>query len=122
MGLRRSNASSRKIPKFGFKNINRIEYKVLNLEKIQELISNKIIKDKLDLDKIYSLGLVKKNSLVKILSKGKISSPIDITAHKFSRKAQKEIESAGGKVNIIKKMGKFIQALINIYKIEELTD
>ncbi len=95
----------RRIPKFGFKNINRIEYKVLNLEKIQELISDKIIKDKLDLDKIYSLGLVKKNSLVKILSKGKISSPIDITAHKFSRKAQKEIESAGGKVNIIKKNG-----------------
>ena len=95
----------RRIPKFWFKNINRIEYKVLNLEKIQELISDKIIKDKLDLDKIYSLGLVKKNSLVKILSKGKISSPIDITAHKFSRKAQKEIESAGGKVNIINKNG-----------------
>ena len=91
----------RRIPKFGFKNINRVEYQVLNLENIQELISNKKIKDKLDVDKIYSLGLAKKNSLVKILAKGKISSPVKITAHKFSKKAQKEIESAGGEVNLI---------------------
>ena len=91
----------RRIPKFGFKNINRVEYEVLNLENIQELISNKKIKDKLDAEKIYSLGLAKKNSLVKILAKGKISSPVKITAHKFSKKAQKEIESAGGEVNLI---------------------
>ena len=91
----------RRIPKFGFKNINRVEYQVLNLENIQELISNKKIKDKLDVDKIYSLGLAKKNSLVKILAKRKISSPVKITAHKFSKKAQKEIESAGGEVNLI---------------------
>ena len=91
----------RRIPKFGFKNINRVEYQVLNLENIQELISNKKIKDKLDIEKIYSLGLAKKNSLVKILAKGKILSPVKITAHKFSKKAQKEIESAGGEVNLI---------------------
>ena len=91
----------RRIPKFGFKNINRVEYQILNLENIQELVSNKKIKDKLDAEKIYSLGLAKKNSLVKILAKGKISSPVKITAHKFSKKAQKEIESAGGEVNLI---------------------
>ena len=93
----------RRIPKFGFKNINRIQYQVLNLEKIQELISNKKVKNKLEIEKIYSLGLAKKNSLVKILGKGKILSPIEITAHKFSSKAQKEIESAGGKINLILK-------------------
>ena len=91
----------RRIPKFGFKNINRVEYQILNLENIQELVTNKKIKEKLDIEKIYSLGLAKKNSLVKILAKGKISSPVKITAHKFSKKAQKEIESAGGEVNLI---------------------
>ena len=65
----------RRIPKFGFKNVNRVDYQVINLEKIQELITNKKIKDKLDIEKIYSLGLVKKNSLIKILGKGKILSP-----------------------------------------------
>ena len=91
----------RRIPKFGFKNVNRSEYQVLNLESIQQLILNKKIKDKLDIEKIYSLGLARKKSLVKILANGKISSPVKITAHKFSKKAQKEIESAGGEVNLI---------------------
>ena len=95
----------RRIPKFGFKNINRIEYHVLNIETIQELVLRKKIKDKLDIEKIYSLGLVKKNSLIKVLAKGKITSPVKITAHKFSTKAKKEIESAGGEVNLITKNG-----------------
>ena len=95
----------RRIPKFGFKNVNSIKYEVLNLEKIQELILNKKIKNKLDIDKIYSLGLVKKNSLVKILAKGKILSPVKVTAHKFSNKAREEIESVGGEVNLILKNG-----------------
>ena len=57
----------------------------------------------MNIEEIYSLGLAKKNSLVKILAKGKISSPVSVTAHKFSNKAQKEIESAGGEVNLILK-------------------
>ena len=95
----------RRIPKFGFKNINRREYHVLNIETIQELVLRKKIKDKLDIEKIYSLGIVKKNSLVKVLARGKITSPVKITAHKFSTKAKKEIESAGGEVNLITKNG-----------------
>ena len=95
----------RRIPKFGFKNVNRVDYQVINLEKIQELITNKKIKDKLDIKKIYSLGLVKKNSLIKILGKGKILSPVKITVHKISNKAQKDIESVGGEVNLISKNG-----------------
>ena len=55
----------RRIPKFGFKNVNRIQYEVLNLEKIQELVSTKKIKEKLDVEKIYSLGLVKKPNSTK---------------------------------------------------------
>ena len=95
----------RRIPKFGFKNVNRVDYQVINLEKIQELITNKKIKDKLDIEKIYSLGLVKKDSLIKILGKGKILSPVKIAVHKISNKAQKEIESVGGEVNLISKNG-----------------
>jgi len=95
----------RRIPKFGFKNFNRVDYQVINLEKIQELITNKKIKDKIDIEKIYSLGLVKKDSLVKILGKGKILSPVKITVHKISNKAQKDIESVGGEVNLISKNG-----------------
>ena len=95
----------RRIPKFGFKNVNRVDYQVINLEKIQELITNKKIKDKLDIEKIYSLGLVKKNSLIKILGKGKILSPVKIAVHKISNNAQKEIESVGGEVNLISKNG-----------------
>ena len=95
----------RRIPKFGFKNFNRVDYQVINLEKIQELITNKKIKDKLDIEKIYSLGLVKKNSLIKILGKGKILSAVKITVHKISNKAKKEIESVGGEVNLILKNG-----------------
>ncbi len=95
----------RRIPKFGFNNVNRIQYEILNLEKIQELVTNKKIKNNLDIDKIYSLGLVRKNSLVKILAKGKIFSPVKVTAHKFSNTARKEIESVGGEVNLILKNG-----------------
>ena len=95
----------RRIPKFGFKNTNRIEYDVLNIETIQELVSRKKIKGKLYIEKIYSLGLVKKNGLVKILARGKITSPVKVTAHKFSAKAQNDIESAGGEANLITKNG-----------------
>ena len=95
----------RRIPKFGFKNVNRIQYEILNLEKIQELVTNKKIKNNLDIEKIYSLGLVRKNSLVKILAKGKILSPVKVTAHKFSNTARKGIESVGGEVNLILKNG-----------------
>ena len=75
------------------------------MKPIQELVLRKKIKDKLDIEKIYSLGIVKKNSLVKVLARGKITSPVKITAHKFSTKAKKEIESAGGEVNLITKNG-----------------
>ena len=81
----------RRIPKFGFKNVNRVDYQVINLEKIQELITNKKIKDKIDIEKIYSLGLVKKNSLIKILGKGKILSPVKLQFTKFQTKQKRKL-------------------------------
>ena len=86
----------RRIPKFGFKNINRVSYRVINISKIQELIKDKKIKKELSVDLLVDLRLAHKNDLVKILGNGRIDSPIKITAHKFSASAKAAIEAAGG--------------------------
>ena len=86
----------RRIPKFGFKNINRVSFRVLNLSKVQELINDKKIKNELSVDQLVDLRLAHKNDLVKILGNGKIDSPIKIIAHKFSASAKAAIEAAGG--------------------------
>ena len=91
----------RRIPKFGFKNINRVEYNTINIDDIQTLIDDKKIKKELTIDKMIELRLVKKGDLVKILGRGKIDAPINITAHKFSASAEKLIEKAGGKITKI---------------------
>ena len=88
----------RRIPKFGFKNINRVSYRVINISKIQELINDKKVKKELSVDLLVDLRLAHKNDLVKILGNGKIDSPIKITAHKFSASAKAAIEAAGGEV------------------------
>ena len=86
----------RRVPKFGFKNINRKEYTAINLDTLQELLNDKKVKKELDLDKIVELRLAHKNDLVKILGRGKIEGPIKVTAHKFSATAKASIEAAGG--------------------------
>ena len=86
----------RRIPKFGFKNINRVSYRVINISKIQELIKDKKVKKELSVDLLVDLRLAHKNDLVKILGNGKIDSPIKIIAHKFSASAKAAIEAAGG--------------------------
>jgi len=92
----------RRIPKFGFKNINRVEYKPVNLSKLQELIDNKKIKKGLiNAESLISNGLVKKNDLVKILGNGDLKDAIKVEAHKFSKSAQEKIEKSGGEVKLI---------------------
>ena len=88
----------RRIPKFGFKNINRIEYQGLNLDTIQSLIDNKKIKTTLDFDSMVKLRLVRKNELVKILGRGELKAKIKVSAHKFTASAKSAIEAAGGEV------------------------
>jgi len=86
----------RRIPKFGFKNPHRIEYKPVNLDTIQKLID----KDKISIIDIAMLemnGFVSKNDLVKILGRGELKSKIEIKAHGFSKSAIEKIEKAGGK-------------------------
>jgi large subunit ribosomal protein L15 len=86
----------RRVPKFGFTNINRVEYQAINLDTIQSLIDNKNVKDSMDVDSFIANGLAKKKDLIKVLATGKINSPIKITAHKFSATAKAAIEKSGG--------------------------
>ena len=92
----------RRIPKFGFKNINRVEYKPVNLSKLQELIdSKKVKKGIINAKSLISNGLVKKNDLVKILGNGDLKDAVKVEAHKFSKSAQEKIEKSGGEVKLI---------------------
>ncbi len=91
----------RRVPKFGFTNINRVEYQAVNLDTLQKLIDDKKIKDVVTFDDFVALGLVGKRELVKILGRGEIKSPVTVYAHKFSKTAQEAIEAAGGKVELL---------------------
>ena len=86
----------RRVPKFGFTNINRKEYQGINLDTIQKLVDEKKIKDTLDFETIVTLGLAGKNELVKILGRGELKSKLNITAHKYTATAKSAIEAAGG--------------------------
>ena len=91
----------RRIPKFGFNNINRVEYQTINIDDIQTLVEDKKIKKDLTFEKMIELRIVKKGDLVKVLGRGKIDVPVNVTAHKFSISAENSIEKAGGKITRI---------------------
>ena len=88
----------RRVPKFGFTNINRKEYKGVNLDKLQELVDNKKITDTVSLDILVAHGVVGKNDLVKILGRGELKATLNVTVHKFTATAKAAIEAAGGEV------------------------
>jgi large subunit ribosomal protein L15 len=85
----------RRIPKFGFKNINRKEYRAINVETIQQLVDSKDLKV-VNLQVLMDNGLLGKNDKVKILSKGDINTAVEIQAHAFSKEAIRKIEEKGG--------------------------
>ena len=86
----------RRVPKFGFKNINRIDYKGINLDTIQALVDAKKIKDEVTFEILLANGLVRKNELVKILGRGSLTAKLNVSAHKFTATAQAAIEASGG--------------------------
>ena len=88
----------RRLPKFGFKNINRVEYKPVNLATLQQLAEAKNL-EKIGLEELRAAGFVNRNQLVKILGVGTITRAINVEAHAFSKAAQAAIEAAGGSVN-----------------------
>ena len=90
----------RRLPKFGFKNINRVEYKPVNLATLQQLADAAGLQ-KIGLEELRAAGFVNRNQLVKVLGVGTITSAINVEAHAFSKTAQAAIEAAGGSVNKI---------------------
>ena len=85
----------RRVPKFGFKNINRVEFRGINLDVIQTLVEeNKI--STIDINFLISKGLAHKNDKVKILGRGELKSKVEITVHAFSATAKSAIEAQGG--------------------------
>ena len=86
----------RRVPKFGFKNINRKDYQGINLDTIQSLVDDKKIKDSLAFDAIVELRLARKTELVKILGRGELKAALKVSAHKFTATAKAAIEAAGG--------------------------
>jgi len=90
----------RRVPKFGFKNINRVEYKGINLDTIQSLI-DRIKPKSINIEILVENGLANKKDLVKILGRGELKTKINIKAHGFSAKAKSIIEELGGKVEVV---------------------
>jgi large subunit ribosomal protein L15 len=89
----------RRVPKFGFKNNNRIEMKPINLDTLQELADAKKLKE-VTPQVLSDNGLMGKGDLVKVLGRGELKAKLSVTAHKFSKAAQEAIEKAGGTVTI----------------------
>jgi large subunit ribosomal protein L15 len=87
----------RRLPKFGFKNINRVAYKAINLSTLQELAEAKNL-SKIGLEELKKAGFISASQLVKILAKGTVSVTLEVEAHAFSKKAEEIITAAGGNV------------------------
>jgi len=87
----------RRVPKFGFKNPFRVEYKAINLDTIQELVDNTKTKE-INLEFLIEQGVVGKKDKIKILGRGELKAKVNVAAHAFSATAVANIESTGGKV------------------------
>jgi large subunit ribosomal protein L15 len=85
----------RRVPKFGFKNINRVEYKAINLDTIQALAAAKNL-EKIGLADFVEAGYVSSNQLVKVLGNGSLTTKLDVEANAFSKSAVAAIEAVGG--------------------------
>ncbi len=87
----------RRVPKGGFKNINRVEYKAINVA-VLEALAEKNNLDKITVADLLQAGMVRKNQLVKILGQGQLSHKLEVEAHAFSKKAEEIITAAGGSI------------------------
>ena len=87
----------RRLPKFGFKNINRVEYKAINIDTLQELATAQNL-TKVDINTLISAGFISSKQLVKILGKGNLTVKLEVEAHAFSKSAEAAIVAAGGTV------------------------
>lgn len=91
----------RRLPKYGFKNISRVEYKPINLDVLQRLAEAKNL-TKIDVNALIEAGFVSSNHLVKILGNGAITTKLEVEAHAFSKSAESAIQAVGGTINKLK--------------------
>ena len=91
----------RRLPKFGFNPIERVEYKGINLFALQALADEKKLSE-VSVQTLIDAGMISKKQKVKILAKGELSAKLNVEAHAFSKSAQEAIEKAGGTVKIVK--------------------
>ena len=85
----------RRLPKFGFKNINRVEYKAINLDTLQQL-ADTLQLTKIGVEELVNAGFISSNQLFKVLAKGTVTSKLEISAHAFSKTAEAAIQAVGG--------------------------
>ncbi len=90
----------RRVPKFGFKNFNRVEYKAVNLDVLQSLLDAQSV-EVIDLDFLKQHGLISGKDLVKVLGRGELTAKVEVKAHAFSASSIAAIEKAGGKATVI---------------------
>jgi len=90
----------RRVPKFGFKRPQRVVFKPVNLDILQQLIEKTKAK-KVDIELLTSNGIIGKRDVVKVLGRGELKTKVDVTAHKFSTSAVEAIEKLGGKVTTL---------------------
>jgi large subunit ribosomal protein L15 len=90
----------RRLPKYGFRNINRVEYKGINLDTLQFLI-DKYSLSEVNFDTLVEHGICSKNDLVKVLGRGELKGKLNVTAHAFSAAAKAAIEAIGGSANTL---------------------
>ena len=91
----------RRVPKFGFTNPNRVEYRSVNIDTLQRLVDEKRISDNVTVEDLVNNGLIGKKDLVKILGRGELTAKLNVTAHKFSKSAVEAIEAKGGTVTTL---------------------
>ena len=87
----------RRVPKYGFKNINRVEYKAINLSTLQALAESKSL-ETINIQTLVAAGFISSTQLVKVLANGTLTAKLTVEAHAFSQKAAEAIEAAGGTV------------------------
>ena len=90
----------RRLPKFGFKNINRVEYKAINIGTLDELAAAKGL-EKIGIEEMRQAGYINRNQLVKVLGDGKLQRALQVEANAFSKSAEKAITEAGGTISKI---------------------
>lgn len=90
----------RRLPKFGFKSVNRVEYKGINLDTLQLLVDKHNLSE-VTFDTLVANGICSKKALVKVMGRGELKGKLNVTAHAFTATAKAAIEAMGGTANII---------------------